>query len=245
MEKFRIILSVLCLGLFGEAGAQEGRLLLFAEPERRVDTVRFDSGAVTLSYPFKNVSGKEVTILEVHSGCGCFTGETDKRVLAPGASALLKASFNPASLHGAQNRHLTVVASDGTDTVLSSVSVSGFVLRDQTEGQIRFPEDLGLGLRTDVSVNALRRDEFYDYVFSIPLYNDSDEPLQLEVSAILRFLERVRNPQQTGPGKGFHPGRQDRLDAPPVPGRRLWLCLVQNGPEKPLRGHFCPSPHHA
>ncbi len=183
MDKFRIILSVLCLGFFGEAGAQEGRLLLFAEPERRVDTVRFDSGAVTLSYPFKNVSGKEVTILEVHSGCGCFTGETDKRVLAPGASAVLKASFNPASLHGAQNRHLTVVASDGTDTVLSSVSVSGFVLRDQTEGQIRFPEDLGLGLRTDVSVNALRRDEFYDYVFSIPLYNDSDEPLQLEVSA--------------------------------------------------------------
>ena len=57
------------------------------------------------------------------------------------------------------------------------------MLRDQTEGQIRFAEDLGRGLRTDVSVNALRRDDFYDYVFSIPLYNDSDEPVQLEVSA--------------------------------------------------------------
>ena len=183
MDKFRIILSVLCLGLFLEAGAQQRRLLKFTEPEQQVDTVRFDSGTVALYYPFKNVSGKDVIILEVHSGCGCFTGETDKRTLAPGASAVLKASFNPASLHGAQNRHLTLVATDGTDTVLSSVSVTGFVLRDQTEGQIRFAEDLGRGLRTDVSVNALRRDDFYDYVFSIPLYNDSDEPVQLEVSA--------------------------------------------------------------
>ena len=118
------ILSVLCLGLFLEAGAQEGRLLKFTEPEQQVDTVRFDSGTVTLYYPFKNVSGKDVIILEVHSGCGCFTGETDKRTLAPGASAVLKASFNPATLHGAQNRHLTLVATDGTDTVFSSVSAS-------------------------------------------------------------------------------------------------------------------------
>ena len=72
MDKSRIILSVLCLGLFLEAGAQERRLLKFAEPEQQVDTVRFDSGTVALYYPFKNVSGKDVIILEVHSGCGCF-----------------------------------------------------------------------------------------------------------------------------------------------------------------------------
>ena len=40
-----------------------------------------------------------------------------------------------------------------------------------------------MGLRTDVPVNTLRLDAFGDFVFSIPLYNDTDSPMQLEVQA--------------------------------------------------------------
>lgn len=183
MDNSRIITLLLCLSLCHGAWAQGSALLSFPEPEQHVDTVRFDSGTITLRYPFKNVSKKSVTILEVHSNCGCFTGEVSSRVLAPGAQAVLTASFAPESLHGQQSRYLTVVASDGTDTILSSVSVKGYVLRDQSEGEIRYAENLGMGLRTDVPVNTLRLDAFGDFVFSIPLYNDTDSPMQLEVQA--------------------------------------------------------------
>ena len=79
MDKSRIITLLLALGLatFG-AQAQEGRLLRFESAEQTVDTVRFDSGALTLRYPFENVSGKSVTVLEIHSGCGCFTGDVNR-----------------------------------------------------------------------------------------------------------------------------------------------------------------------
>ena len=183
MEKTRIITLVLCLGLSLEAGAQGGRLLRFSEPKQAVDTVRFDSGVVTLRYPFENVSGKTVTVLEVHSTCGCFTGEVNPRSLKPGAKGVLTAVFDPKSLYGDQTRHLTVVASDGGETVLSDVTVKGYVLRDESEGRIRYAEDLGRGLRTDTSVNALTRDRFGDYVFSIPLYNDTDREMTVKVKA--------------------------------------------------------------
>ena len=184
MEKIRIAITLaLSLGLFPEARAEGGRLLRFPEPGQAVDTVRFDSGEITLRYPFENVSGKTVSILEVHSTRGCFTGEVNVRSLAPGGKAVLTAVLDPKSLYGDQNRHLTVVATDGTDTVLSSVTVTGYVLRDASEGEIRYAEDLGRGLRTDTSVNALALDSFGDFVFSIPLYNDTDREMSLSVQA--------------------------------------------------------------
>jgi len=183
MDKNRTIALLLCLSLTFGAQARDGRLVRFVKAEQQVDTVRFDSGAITLRYPFENVSGKSVTVLEVHSNCGCFTGEVNRRVVAPGEKAVLTAVFDPKSLYGSQNRHLTIVTSDGNETVLSSVSVKGYVLRDATEGEIRYAEDLGQGLRTDVSVNSLMKDSFGDYIFSIPLYNDTDQEMTLRVVA--------------------------------------------------------------
>lgn len=189
MEKTRILLiTLLSLGLCMQARAQEGALVRFTAPVLTVDTVRFDSGAHSLRYPFQNVSGKTVTVLEVHSNCGCFTGEVSRRVLAPGEKAVLDAVLDPKSLYGPVDRSLTIVTTDGGETILSSVSVKGYVLRDQSEGEIRFAEDLGRGLRTDASEILLSRDGFGDYVFSIPLYNDTDRPVNLEVEASGRRL---------------------------------------------------------
>lgn len=190
MEKSRILLvTLLSLGLCMQARAQEGALVRFTAPELTVDTVRFDSGAHTLRYPFENVSGKPVTVLEVHSNCGCFTGQVNRRVLTPGQKAVLTAVLDPKSLYGPVDRSLTIVTTDGKETILSSVTVKGYVLRDQSEGEIRFAEDLGHGLRTDASEYLLSRDSFGDYVFSIPLYNDTDRPVTLEVEASGRRLK--------------------------------------------------------
>ena len=198
MDRNRIIPILLCLGLSFGAQAQDGRLLNFFQPQQEVDTVRFDSGAITLRYQFENVSGREVSVLEVHSTCGCFTGEVSARSLKPGQKAVLTAVFDPKSLYGPQNRHLTVVAStDGENTVLSSIGVTGYVLRDATEGEIRYAEDLGKGLRTDTSVNSIVKDSFGDFVFSIPLYNDTDREIRIEVSAPRRV--KLYAPSVIGP----------------------------------------------
>lgn len=183
MEKPRILAFLLILGLTLSAGAQDRGLLRFETLAQTVDTVRFDSGTVTLRYPFENVSGKTVTILEVRSTCGCFTGEAQARVLQPGARSVIVAVLDPSTLHGPQSRHLTIVSTDGERTLLNDVAAAGYVLRDQSEGEIRFAEDLGRGLRTDTTVNHFRKDKMGDYVLTIPLYNDTDKEVRLDVEA--------------------------------------------------------------
>ena len=213
MEKTRTILLLLCLGLCLEAGAQGGRLLRFNPGEQTVDTVRFDSGTRTLRYPFENVSGKTVTILEVHSTCGCFTGEVSNRILKPGQKSVLTATFDPKSLYGDQTWHLTIVASDGSETVLSSVTAKGYVLRDESEGRIRYAEDLGQGLRTDSSVNSLYKDSFGDYVFSLPLYNDTDQAVTIRVLGSRRmklFAPATIQPRSRADLRGRYDARWKR-----------------------------------
>lgn len=183
MDKNCVITLLLALGLSLSARGQEARLLQFDTREQRFDTVRFDGGPVALRYPFRNVSSKTVTIMEVHSTCGCFTGEVSPRKIAPGASAVLEAVLDPKSLHGPQNRHITVLATDGTSEIMSSLSARGFVLRDESEGEIRFATGLGKGLRSNAAFTWVEKDEFGDYVFSFPLYNDTDKEMTLKYSA--------------------------------------------------------------
>lgn len=197
MEKFRIFPFLLLLGLALPAGAQGRRLLRFDAQVQTVDTVRFDSGSKTLRYPFENVSGKTVTILEVRSTCGCFTGEAATRVLQPGTRSVLTAVLDPSTLHGPQTRHLTIVSTDGEQILLNDVTVSAYVLRDQSEGEIRFAEALGAGLRTDTTVNHFRKDKMGDYILTIPLYNDTDREMRLDVEAPSRL--RIYAPKTVAP----------------------------------------------
>jgi len=192
-----LIFVMLCLGGFWAAGAQEHKLLGFEERTVNLDTLRYDADSVAVAYWCTNLGDKPVTILEVHSTCGCFTGEASRRVIGPGKRAVVKAWFKPRSLHGPQHRHLTVVATDGTEQVLSSLSVKAYVLRDQSEGEIRFPEELGAGLRTDVPSCQLERDRQGDYLLRIPLYNDTDEPVRVEVTGPSRL--RLFVPETIGP----------------------------------------------
>jgi len=193
----KVILMFLCLGCALAAGAQTHKLLEFETREVNLDTLRFDADSVQILFKAVNVADKPVTILDVHSSCGCFTGSASHKAIAPGASAVVLAWFKPRSLHGEQNRHLTVVATDGTDQVLSSLTAKAYVLRDQSEGEIRFAEALGEGVRTDMLRIPLELDRQGDYVLRLPLYNDTDSPVTIEVTGPSRL--KLYAPAVIGP----------------------------------------------
>jgi len=193
----KILLTLACLGLFAGAKAQGVRLLKFTDPERNLGTLRFDSGKRTLEFPFENVSGKTVNILEVRSSCGCFSGEISQKLLKPGAKGVLKAVFDPSTLYGDQNRHLTILATDSQNKILSSITVKAYVQRDESEGKIRFAEDLGANLRSDTSEYSLKKDKEGDFMASFPLYNDSTQPMKLSLSKPMRL--KVYGPGEIAP----------------------------------------------
>jgi len=181
----RIIIAVfLCLSAFIGAQTQaDQRLIEFSPSEVTLDSMRFDSGDRQIEFSFRNMTTRKVTILEVRSQCGCLTGEVKSREVRAGGNGVLTATFSPASLHGPQSRHLTIVSTDGEKTMLSSLTVKTFVVRDESEGEIRYPEDLGMGLRTDYLKNLVKVDKMGDHACSIALYNDTDEQISIELKS--------------------------------------------------------------
>lgn len=210
MDIRKALTMILCLGLVFSSGAQTRKLLEFSPGVKSLDTLRFDADSVLIIYTATNVSDKPVTILDVHSSCGCFTGSASHKAIAPGASATVRAWFKPRSLYGDQNRHLTVLATDGTDQLLNSLTVRAYVLRDQTEGEIRFSQDLGGGLRTEALRVGLTRDGAGDYLLRIPLYNDTDAPMELELTGPRRlrlFAPKVIAPRSREDVRGIYNAR--------------------------------------
>ena len=193
----KVLIMLLCLGLFVSAGSQQRKLLEFESREVNLDTLRFDSDSVLVSFVAVNVSPTPVTVLDVHSSCGCLTGTASHRAIGLGGKAVVKAWFKPRSLHGEQSRHLTVVATDGRDQVLSALTVKAFVQRDLSEGEIRFPEHLGEGLRTEFTRVYLTMDSAGDYLLRIPFYNDTDAPVTVSFEGPSRL--KLYAPLTIGP----------------------------------------------
>lgn len=174
-----IALVVLLVGA-SPARSQTARILRFQEASLSVDTVRFDAGPVTIEYDCENIADKPVTILEVRSQCGCFTADFPKKAINPGEKAVVKARFDPHTLFGSQKRYLTVVATNGDYRKFNTLTLTGYVLRDETESEIRYPVLLATGLRSDVSAVGFRlRKRGEKPQRTLVLYNDTSAPMKI------------------------------------------------------------------
>ena len=179
----KLILSLLAvLSWAATTAAQDKteRLLRFTPATIEIGTVRFDGGPVKVTFEYENISGSPVSILDVRAQCGCTAPEYSHSALAPGKKGKVEVTFDPSQTFGEQKRYLTVVASNGTYRKLSTIQVHGYVERDQTESEIRFPVLLGEGIRTELGTIGLRMRKAGETVSrSMVLYNDSDASVRL------------------------------------------------------------------
>ncbi len=74
---------------------------------------------VTISFEFQN-SGKEaVVIKDAHASCGCTGTEYPKDTIAPGKSAVIKATFNAANKGGFSKTVTVTTTADENPKVLT------------------------------------------------------------------------------------------------------------------------------
>lgn len=166
--------------MVSSAQEKDARLLLFTPSTIEIDTVRYDSGPVEVTFSFQNVSGKPVTLLDVRPQCGCTVPVYSRSAVGPGKKGTVKVTFDPSQTYGEQKRYLTVVSTNGDYRKLNTIQVHGYVRRDQTPSEIRFPFHLGAGIRTELETVGLRRRTAGEVVRrSIVLYNDSQAPVTL------------------------------------------------------------------
>lgn len=177
-----------CVGLVAAlSAAASPRLLRFDPTVIETDTVRFDGGRKTFRFTFTNIADKPVTILVVQAQCGCTVPHYSDKAVFPGKTGWIDVELNPEDLYGEQTRHLTVVSTNGDYRRFNTITLHGYVERDQTEGEIRYPYELGNGLRTDNRFLTLRLSPDGDNSRDIPLYNDTDKPVRVSIGGSWRI----------------------------------------------------------
>ena len=81
---------------------------------------------VSYSFHFTNTGSMPLIISSVTSSCGCTVGEYPHGPIAPGKSAVIKATYDSKGHHGFQSRYLTVMSN--TNPAKTILRIKGKVL---------------------------------------------------------------------------------------------------------------------
>ena len=107
-----LISSILAQGQESRAASVPSTRLVFAEKEHDFGRIR-DDKKVSWKFGFKNGAEAPVTILDVHSSCGCTTTNLAKKTFAPGEAGEIEAMFDPVSRQGKERKAITVKTDEG------------------------------------------------------------------------------------------------------------------------------------
>lgn len=82
------------------APAANPRLLRFEEPVKNLGKVAETDGTVQLRFEYTNIADKEVTLLDVHTQCGCARPEFSRKPVKPGGKGTVEVTFDPKDRYG-------------------------------------------------------------------------------------------------------------------------------------------------
>lgn len=181
-------LLIICMGLAAAVTAAASSPLLRFDPTViETGTVRFDGGRKTFRFTFTNIADKPVSVMSVQAQCGCTIPHFDNKPVQPGKTGWIDVDLDPEGLYGEQKRHLTVVSTNGDYFRFNTITLHGYVERDQTEGEIRYPYELGNGLRTDNRMLTMKLSPEGDNTIDFPLYNDTDKSVRVSIGGSWRI----------------------------------------------------------
>lgn len=190
-----VLVCALCAPLL--LTAQNPRLLRFAEPVRNLGQVREVDGVVKLRYEFTNISDKSVTLLDIHTQCGCLKPVYNRRPIAPGGKGVIDVTFDPKNRLGDFSIGLTVIAANGDYQKFSTLKAEGYVVSRIPEEEIYYPYRLSATLRADLETIGMRQFEPGDGLRTrqLKVFNTSDQPIRVSYSTDDPHL-RVSGPEQ-------------------------------------------------
>ncbi len=87
-------------------------------PKIEFDQTAFDFGQITegknaeYEFVFRNTGKSDLIIRKIKPSCGCTTVEPSDKILKPGASSSIKASFRTDGYSGRQTKSITVITND-------------------------------------------------------------------------------------------------------------------------------------
>ncbi len=157
------------------------------------------TGPATATFVYYNTGDEPLVITGARANCGCTTPRYSADVLAPGDSATLSVTYDPAGRPGRFEKKVYV--DTNTEPRRSTLSINGVVIGAPASLSARYPVEVG-PLRMNRSTFLLGSME-RGHVKSVfeSLYNASADTLRPVVTDVPSWLEATVVPAAAGPGE--------------------------------------------
>ncbi len=192
--------TVWAVGMPQVSVAQTPRLLRFDVPVQELGRIREVDGPVKVRYRFTNIADRPVTLLDVHTQCGCFEPRWQAGPVAPGGEGVIEATFDPKNRFGEFSIGLTVISTNGDYRKFNTLKVAGDVISRLPEEEIFYPCELSKLFRSDVKTVGMRLFQLTDgpRTRQIRLFNRTGDTLRPRYRSGSRFL-RMTGPAEIAP----------------------------------------------
>lgn len=143
-----------------------------------------------------------MTLLDVHTQCGCARPEFSRKPVKPGDKGIVEVTFDPKDRYGDFSIGLTVIAGNGNYRKFNTLVVKGYVISRIPEAEIRYPYALSAALRADNRAIGMRQLSRSDpkRTRQLRLLNTSAKTLRLAYRTDSGHLA-LSGPGEIAPGK--------------------------------------------
>lgn len=138
MKKLLMSLVVLLSG-FVATYAEDVAEITFETITHDFGTFPEENGKVSCEFKFTNTGKADLVLQKVRASCGCTTPEWTKEPVKPGASGIVKATYNASGRPGAFNKTITVTTNVGE----KRLSIKGEVVPKAQKVEDKYPHQYG------------------------------------------------------------------------------------------------------
>ena len=143
-----------------------------------------------------------MTLLDVHTQCGCAQPAFSRKPVKPGGKGTVEVTFDPKDRYGDFSIGLTVITGNGNYRKFNTLVVKGYVISRIPEAEIRYPYALSAALRADNRAIGMRQLSRSDpkRTRQLRLLNTSAKTLRLAYRTDSGHLA-LSGPGEIAPGK--------------------------------------------
>ena len=196
MKTLRFITSVIIAALALSASAD----VTWLETTHDFGAFQEDLGPVSCQFRFVNTNPEPVAIVAARASCGCTTPQYPREAIAPGDTAVITVSYDPAARPGRFTKYIGVTLSDSEPMI--KLYIEGSVVVSAQSVAQRFPAQCspalqlakGIVMTGDVAKGQLRT------VF-LEAYNRSTDTIRPKVTDMPPYFEATMSPEVVPPGE--------------------------------------------
>lgn len=189
MNVLRLILPVMLLAACTAAqGRQQARWL---ETYHDFGAFAESDGPASCNFYLVNTGDEPVAIVAARASCGCTAPQYPRESIAPGDTAVVTVTYNPAGRPGHFRKYVAVDLSYPDSR--TRLDISGTVIGSAASVGTRYPAECGGGLRLAkgaLMVGQVTKGRMVTAFLGV--YNTSDSTLTVEASNLPPYLEMAR-----------------------------------------------------